>query len=331
VQILGTLSGVEVRKIWPSEAADFTPWLATEENIGLLSAAIGLELEVEHTEVAAGPYSADIVARDSATGNYVVIENQLQKTDHDHLGKALTYAAVLGAKTVVWIASTFTDEHKKVMDWLNESVADDISFFAVQLELWSINGSAPAVKFNVLSRPVQSAVKPSAVDPKVLSESRKLQLEWWTAFRDELVAKKALPSFQSPRPQYWYNIALGRTGIHLSATANTFEKKIGMRVYLMSKYGGKVAMHQLLEAREAIEKDIGCALQWDPNPEATDKVIVVLRDADLTKKEKWPEHLRWLVDMTIRFRKVFGPRIKELDLSGDPAEDDQTAVGEQTA
>ena len=107
---LGALVNVDVRTIWPDEAADFTPWLALEENIPKLGEAIGLELEVEHTEVSAGPYSADILARDSADGAYVVIENQLTKTDHDHLGKALTYASVLGAKTVVWIAPTFTDD-----------------------------------------------------------------------------------------------------------------------------------------------------------------------------------------------------------------------------
>ena len=113
---LGALRPVEPRSMWRNEAADFTPWLASPDNIQRLGEAIGFELEVEHTEVAVGPFAADILARDSATGNYVVIENQLNRTDHDHLGKALTYAAALGAKTVVWVASTFTDEHRKTLD-----------------------------------------------------------------------------------------------------------------------------------------------------------------------------------------------------------------------
>ena len=112
---LGQLHPVSVRSQWPDEAADFTPWLAKEESIARLGEALGLELEVVQTEVAVGPYSADILARDSA-GDTVVIENQLGKTDHDHMGKALTYAAVLGAHTVVWVAAAFSDEHRIVVE-----------------------------------------------------------------------------------------------------------------------------------------------------------------------------------------------------------------------
>jgi hypothetical protein len=115
---LGALKQVDLRNLWPDEAADFTPWLAREENIGRLGEALGLELEVEHTEVAVGPCSADILARDSGSGDPVVIENQLGKTNHDHLGKAIAYAAALGASTVVWIAPDFTEEHRKAVEWL---------------------------------------------------------------------------------------------------------------------------------------------------------------------------------------------------------------------
>ena len=117
---LGELHRVDLRIYWSNEAAEFTPWLASEENIAKLAEALGIDLEVESTEVAAGPYSADILARDTVTGDYVVIENQLGKTDHDHLGKAITYAAVLNASAVVWIAGQFTDEHKKSLDWLKQ-------------------------------------------------------------------------------------------------------------------------------------------------------------------------------------------------------------------
>jgi hypothetical protein len=113
-------------------------------------------------------------------------------------------------------------------------------------------------------------------------------------------------------------VALGRAGVHLSAFANTFDKRIGMRLYMMGKYNSGSALQQLLEAREAIEAEIGVPLVWDPNPEATDKVIAVYRDADLARRADWPEHLKWLVDMTVRFRKTFGPRVKDLDL-GEPA------------
>ncbi len=116
---------------------------------------LGIELAVEDTEVFVGPYSADILARDTASGNYIVIENQLGKTNHDHLGKAITYGAALNAAAIVWIASDFSDEHKKGLDWLNDNSSGDVAFFGVRLELWRINESPPAVRLNVISRPTE--------------------------------------------------------------------------------------------------------------------------------------------------------------------------------
>jgi Domain of unknown function (DUF4268) len=321
---LGSLRSMDVRAYWPNEASDFTPWLAQEENIGKLGEAIGLELEVEHTEVSAGPYSVDILARGSTDGDYVVIENQLAKTDHDHLGKSLTYAAVLGATTVVWIAPEFTDEHQKALEWLNDNSSENIRLFGVQVELWTIDDSAPAVRFNVVSRPNEAVRRVSTAKGGPLSDSRRLQLEWWTAFREALLSRRAVPSAQTPRPQYWYNVALGRTGFVLSATANTYDKKIGVRVYLTSRFGGNMALQQLQESRDAIEAEFGRALEWNPNPDAADKVIAAVRDADLARKDKWPEYLDWMVDTTVRLRKVFGPRIKALDLSSPEAADEET-------
>jgi len=145
----GELKSVPARVKWSKEAHEFTPWLA--QNISRLSNAIGLELEVENTEVAAGPYSADILAKDTATDQYVVIENQLEKTDHDHLGKALTYASVLDATCIIWVATEFTPEHTKALDWLNDHTTEDISFYGVQIELWKIDDSKPALRFNIIA------------------------------------------------------------------------------------------------------------------------------------------------------------------------------------
>lgn len=315
---LGDLKTVDLRNLWPDEASDFTPWLAREENIGQLGQAIGIELEVEHTEVAVGPYAADILARDSGSGDPVVIENQLGKTNHDHLGKAITYAAALGASAVVWVASDFTEEHRKAVDWLNENSSGDIAFFGVRVELWQIDESKPAVRFNVISKPAEVPAKAAVgVAASELSEVRKLQFEWWTAFREGLLAAKAVPSARAPRPQYWYDVSLGRSGIHLSNIANTSDNRIGVRVYLMQRYGGDSALAQLLEWKQEIEAEIGQPLAWNPNPENRDKVIALYRDADLTRRDNWPEYLDWMVDMTRRFRQSFGPRIKMLQLEPD--------------
>lgn len=314
-QSLGKFTKLNVRTYWPDEAADFTPWLAHEENILRLSESLGIELEIESTEVDVGPYSADILARDSASSDFVVIENQLGKTDHDHIGKAITYAAVLDASAIVWIAPEFTEEHKKTLDWLNDNSSEDVSFFGVRLELWRIDDSKPAVQFNVVSRPADFARKSTltkAAGP--LTEVKKLQLEWWTAFRKALLDKSVLPSARKARPQYWYDVALGRSGIHLSNTANTYDKKIGVRVYLSNRYNSEVALSQLLDQKDEIENEIGEQLLWDANPEARDKIIAIYLKADISQRDKWEEYIGWMVDITGRFRNAFSPRIKLLDL-----------------
>jgi len=310
---LGKLKQVHLRKKWTNESQEFTPWLA--ENIELLNNALGLELDVENIEVAAGPYSADIVARDAGTGKYVIIENQLGKTDHDHLGKSITYASVLDASSVIWIASEFTDEHKKALDWLNDHTSDELSFYGVNIELWQIDDSKPAVRFNVKSTPntaVRQAAKSKASED--LSEPRKLQLDFWTKFRDALIATKKVPSTQSPRPQYWFDVSLGKSYIHISNICNTYDNTIGVRVYIGNKIADEMLPY-LEEQKEDIENEIGDKLEWNPNPDNRDKVIALYTNVDLTNEEARNSAIEWLVKRTLAFRKAFSPRVKRFQSS----------------
>ena len=312
---LGELKLLDVRSIWRNESSDFTPWLADDKNIARLSDALGIELEVESTEVAVGPYAADILARDSGTGAYVVIENQLGKIDHDHLGKAITYAAVLSAGAVVWVAPKFTEEHKKAIDWLNDNSSDDVAFYGVQIELWQIESSKPALRFNVLSGRSEIASKAAVIkNSAALSDTRKLQLDWWTEFRKALLARKVIASAPAAGPRYWFTVALGRTGIHLSNICDTYGNRIGVRLYMRHKYGGNAALTQLEEQKEEIEAEIGQPLKWNANPSALDRTILLQRDVDLTDRERWPEHVAWMVEMTEKFRISFGPRVNRLNL-----------------
>jgi hypothetical protein len=317
---LGSFRKLQVRSIWSNESSEFTPWLAKEENLALLSEQLGLELELEATEVSVGPYSADILAKDSGSDRYVVIENQLEKTNHDHLGKAITYASALNASAVVWIATDFTDEHKRALDWLNENCTEDIGFYGVTLELWQIDDSSPAVRFNVISYPSESirqVAKSKASDE--VSDTKKLQLEFWTAFREAMVKTGKVSSLRSPRPSYWYDIPLGRSHINLSLTANTYENRIGIRVYIQNQIAEQ-ALKQLDPQREAIEKEVGAKLEWNPHPEKQDKTIVLSTTADLKDKSRWSEYIDWLVANTIGMRQAFQARVKNLDLSNDSSE-----------
>jgi hypothetical protein len=311
---LGQMRKVGVRDVWKHEELEFTPWLANDENFPKLAEALGLELQVEGVEVPVGPFSADILAKDT-DGNFVVIENQFGKTDHDHLGKLLTYAATLNASAVVWLAERFTDEHRKAFEWLNDHTSDDLSLYAVELVLWQIDQSKPAVQFNVLSQPSEIVRKATAVKSAgPITDAKKLQLEFWTAFREALLESKIVTSAHAARPQYWFNVRLGSSYLHLSNTANTSDGRIGVRVYIRSKVAD-VALPQLEAERAAIEKEIGEPLQWNPNPDNMDKIILLDRPADLNDRSKWPEYISWLVDRVAKFKNAFEPRIKKLDLS----------------
>ncbi|MFH1748841.1 MAG: DUF4268 domain-containing protein [Planctomycetota bacterium] len=310
---LGTLTKVDLRDAWQHEASAFTPWLAQEENLAELAKELGLELELEGVEISVGPYSADILAKDVGTGDYVVIENQLEKTNHDHLGKIITYSSVLDAGTVVWIASAFTDEHRKALDWLNNHTDDELQFFGICIELWRIGDSPPAPRFNVVSRPAK-IVKPP---PPELSDTRKSQLQFWTAVREALQEAKAAPLLQTPRPQYWYDVAIGRMYFTLSLIANTTENRIGVRLYMNHRVADQ-ALVQLGKEREQIEEEIGAELLWNPNPDNQDKTIALHHPSDLAQKDKWPQYVDWMTKNVIAFRKTFQYRIKKLNLTVVP-------------
>src|SRR5689334_13079677 len=186
----GKLEKVDPRSAWATEASHFTPWLAHPEHLRLLSEAIGIDLELEAQEKSVGPFRADILCKDTVTANWVLIENQLERTDHTHLGQLLTYAAGLDAVTIVWIASRFTEEHRAALDWLNNATATGFNFFGLEIELWRIGDSPLAPKFNVISKPNDwsKSVREQATGAQAgqMTEFQRLHLEFWTQFRKYL-------------------------------------------------------------------------------------------------------------------------------------------------
>lgn len=311
---LGQLKSLKLKSVWNHEEYDFTPWLAEEEHLAELSGALGMDLQLERIEVPVGPYFADMLAKD-ASGEYVVIENQFGKTNHDHLGKLLTYGATLGATSVVWIAENFTEEHQKTVEWLNERTIDSLSLYAVQLEVLQIDDSSPAIRFNVISQPNQVVRAATAAKSSgALTDTQQMQLEFWTMFRARLLEKKVIASAQTPRPQYWFDVALGRSNIFISNMVDTSAGRIGVRVYIGNRIAD-AALPQLEREKLAIENEIGEALSWNPTPEKRDKIIGLFRKVDLTNRDAWPEYCDWLVDHVGKFRRAFVPRVKALRLT----------------
>ena len=301
---------INPRKMWPNEAANFTPWLA--ENISELGEKIGMELEVVGQEVSVGPYSADILAKDINTEDYVVIENQLEKTNHDHLGKSITYTSALGAKTIVWIATDFTEEHKKALDWLNDNTNEDLAFWGIQLELWQISEDTASMRLNVVSTP-STNVKTIKNRTNNESESRSIQLGFWTKFRDKLEKTKKIPSLQTPQARYWFDVRIGRSNILLSDFCNTEKSVVGIRLYIRSNVVD-VYYPALLARKDEINKALGSEPEWDPNPAAKDKTIALSHQTDLSDPNKVEEALDWLVEQTLIFHRVFSKEVKDIKL-----------------
>ena len=319
---LGTLLKVNLRDCWEDEAREFTPWLARPENLKLLGETIGIELEFEAIESRVGIFKADIVAKEVGTDDRIIIENQLERTDHDHLGKLLTYASGLGAKVVVWVAEEICDDHRRAMDWLNEITGDNFSFFALEIELWKINDSDPAPKFNLVCRPNDWAKSLKGSDAGGEPTETKLsQLEYWSAFVEFGKQKGSSISFRKPRPQNWYSLAVGRSRFNLSLTANTKLHRIGCELYIRHPVHSKKAFKMLLAQKAEIEAQLG-QLDWQELPHRRDCRIVQYRAGNIEDRAQWPEQHAWLLERLEAFRRVFSDRVRALDLGEDDTEPD---------
>lgn len=301
---------ISPRKMWPKEDKDFTPWLV--ENISEVGDKIGMELEVVGREVSVGPYFVDILARDINNDAYVVIENQLEKTNHGHLGKSITYASALNAKTIVWIATDFTEEHKKALDWLNDNTNEDLVFWGIQLELWQISDDTASMRLNIVSTP-STNVKTLKAKTNTESESRSIQLDFWTKFKDKLLDTKKISSLQTPQAHYWYDVRLGRSGIVLSNICNTQKSVVGIRVYISARVVDTY-FPALVARKDEINKALGCEPEWDANPVAKDKMIALTHQTDLSDPAKVEEALDWMVKNTITFHSVFSKEVKNINV-----------------
>ncbi len=332
---LSRLERVNLREVWLNEASDFTPWLAREENIALLGDAIELDLEVEAKEKEVGPFRADILCKDTASDHWVLIENQLERTDHTHLGQLITYAAGLNAVTIVWIAERFTDEHRAALDWLNEATAEDINFFGLEIELWRIANSPVAPKFNVVWKPNDWTRSAGRSKTGEVTETKRLQLEYWTGFRRVLSERHPSIRGTKPRPQNWNRFSIGRSDFSLLTFANTRDKRIGIEVVCRGE-NAKPHFYLLQQQKDAIESQLQLNLDWRELPDGKGSRITFRRaPTDPAARDRWPEQHQWLADTLRVFHDVFSERVRHLDADiyqptvadelGDLADEDKHA------
>ncbi len=314
--VLGTLQRLKPRDIWASEADGFTPWLADEGNISALGATLGLELEVESTEqgFGSGTFRADILCTDTDTDTKVLIENQLERTDHRHLGQLMTYAAGLHAVTIIWIADQFSEDHRAALDWLNEITSDEFKFFGVVVEVLQINDSLPAADFRIVSKPndwsrsVARSVR-EAPATGVKAEHQR----YWQALHDQFEKSDTRIRPQQARPQHWMNFGVGRSGIRLTALRNTQKRTItvGLETY---DENSKKYFDLLYRDCETVEAELGFGINWQRMPDKRSSAMWYIKEADVSNQGDWPNQISWMQDVLERFDRVFRPRIKAINL-----------------
>lgn len=310
---LSKLERVPLREAWKHEATEFTPWLAETENLNLLADALGLsELGLVATEHWVGDFKLDILCTDGE--DQVIIENQLEETNHKHLGQILAYAAGVGAKKVIWVAESFRPEHTAALQFLNENTTDALSFFGVQIELWRIGTSSLAPKFEVVVKPNDwaKASREQAKAASSASPTKQLQKKFWEALIARL-AKNA-PSIrpQKPRPQHWLNNSIGRSGFGLNITANTKDERLGVELWIPGT-GAKQHFANLIAQKADIEGKLGFELDWQELPDAIGcRIVAWYPNASIEEEQRWEEYLDWLVQRLLKMDKVLRPIVKAL-------------------
>ncbi len=280
-----------LRKAWPNEAKDFTPWLA--EHLSYVGDILDMELELVEKESKVGGYSADILAKETNTDNYIVIENQLEDSNHTHLGQLITYAAGKKAKAIVWVVKKARDEHREAIEWLNENTDPQLAFYLLEIELWQIGSSKLAPKFNIVERPNEWAktIKPTAD----ASDTQVLQLEFWQAFNDHAAKTTFTKSFRlrSAKSQNWYDFAVGDSRFHICLEAKKQKNEATVGIYIPDD---KQLYNDFLKHKAEIAVALGVSerdIEWKDASKATR--FYLKKSFDMTDSAQWPSVFKWYI------------------------------------
>ena len=307
-QGLGRLERVNLREAWESEPEDFTPWLAQEENLKVLSETLKMDLETAGQEESVGAFRADILCRDTDDDSWVLIENQLERTDHFHLGQLLTYAAGLQTVTIIWVAANFRDEHRAALDWLNEITDDRFRFFGLEIELWRIGNSPVAPKFNIVAKPNEWTR--SVQQTKKGSGANFGHRSFWEQLHSHLKQIGCMVTLEEPKRKHWLKSSTSNESFLVAASRPPNGKiRVDMRCMGANR---RANLDLLKQQQEDIESQIGEPLVWP----STNRFLVEFRNqhsVDLMDESIWPGQIEWMADALEKFDRVLGPRIQEID------------------
>ncbi len=299
---LGTLKEItDLRSIWPHEALNFTPWVA--ENVDLLADAVGLDITVDETESSVGDFNVDIYASETGTDRKIIIENQLEDTDHDHLGKLITYASGKGADVVIWVVKHAREEHKAAVEWLNNHTDDKIGFFLCEIKLFQIGDSQIAPAFTVVERPndwTKEIRKKASANP-----TQQQRLEYWQAFNDYAFSDANFSRIfnkRKPTTDHWMDFSIGSSACHIAVSQIQKRKAVDVELYINDD---KELFKSLFAHKDEIEKNMEMELEWKELPERKASRILIEKTVDLDDRATWPEQFDYIMDTCIKMKRAF--------------------------
>lgn len=299
---LGTLKEItDLRSIWPHEALNFTPWVA--ENVDLLADAVGLDITVDETESSVGDFNVDIYASETGTDRKIIIENQLEDTDHDHLGKLITYASGKGADVVIWVVKHAREEHKAAVEWLNNHTDDKIGFFLCEIKLFQIGDSQIAPAFTVVERPNDwtKEIRKTAS----ANSTQQQRLEYWQAFNDYAFSDANFSRIfnkRKPTTDHWMDFSIGSSACHIAVSQIQKRKAVDVELYINDD---KELFKNLFAHKDEIEKNMEMELEWKELPERKASRILIEKTVDLDDRATWPEQFDYIMDTCIKMKRAF--------------------------
>ena len=299
---LGKIEFLPLRQVWANEATAFTPWLLENEN--LLGDLLGVEISLAKNEHKVGDFSLDLLGTNLTDDSPLIVENQLERTDHSHLGQLLTYAGGLEPSTIVWIASEFRDEHRAALDWLNQVTDEQTHFFGVVVKAIRIGDSAPAPWLELVVKPNQwSELSKRASQSSEITERKDRYLRFWDSLLTINRDKHRMFARKRPDSREWLSLGSGITGITIGM--NVQRHRIYVDLYFKGDAERNLARFEHLRAsKDLVEDTFGSGLSWEELEERKACRIGFYGEGSILEEESWRQSQDWLVDTALRFAKV---------------------------
>lgn len=301
---IGKLKEVDVRELWKHEQYDFSNWLAKTENLEYLNDILGLTLTDVNKEVYVGPYRCDLVAKDETTDATVIIENQLDATNHDHLGKIITYASGLKAKVIVWIVKEAKEEHRAAIEWLNNNTGTDVNFFLIEIHAYQIGDSLPAPKFEIIEKPNDFVKRgnQNSVDGD-MTKAQSERLYFWEEFNRVVVQRGKPFNLRKASTDHWYDVALGSSDAYIVINLVNKYGNVVVELYITDN---KSLYDKLYEKKAAIEDELGLQLEWSrlDNKKAS-RIKYFINGLNFDDHSNYPALMNEIIDTAVNMRTVF--------------------------